>query len=180
MDQLPNARLALGRADLAVEILAARRRSWPVGSRSTGDFAVGLLEEHLARFALDGGRAHLPLDGVERIGDSLGAKCRIDHQTAWKTAAGLLLGCAGHGRPTLSRAHVLLGHLRASFPVVYRFILHQNYFSAGSEQVGYHSRPGAPWLPRSPQTSASHAIYCSLVSRSLQHRVQEAESTPFE
>ena len=68
MDQLPDAALALRRVDLAVEIFAdddIRRQLAP----RLGDFAIGLLEEHLARFAFDRGGAEIPFDGVERIGD---------------------------------------------------------------------------------------------------------------
>ena len=79
MDQLPDAVFALRRAVLAVEILADH----DVGGQlapGRGNFAVGLLEQHLAVFALDGGRAQFPLDGVERIADVGGAEDRVDCQ----------------------------------------------------------------------------------------------------
>ena len=61
------------RAHLAVEILVGhhvRGQLAPGG----GDFAVELLEEHLAPFALDGGGAGLPLDGGKRVGPVIWAK----------------------------------------------------------------------------------------------------------
>ena len=79
MDQLPDARLPLGGADLAVEILADH----DVGGQLApggGDLAVLLLEEDLAVLPLDGGSAGLPLDGIEGVGHVRRAEERLDHQ----------------------------------------------------------------------------------------------------
>ena len=88
MNELADAVLALGRVDLAVEILAdddVRGQLAP----GLGNFAVGLLEEHVARFVLDGGGAiGVPLDRVERIGDVGGAEYRFDAQPV-RPAAGV-------------------------------------------------------------------------------------------
>ena len=71
--QLADALLALFGAHLAVEILVGHhvRGQLAPGGR---DFAIGLLEEHLAPFALDGGRAKLPLDRGKRVGAVVGTE----------------------------------------------------------------------------------------------------------
>ena len=79
VDELPDAVLALGRADFAVEVFAdddVRGQLAP----ERRNFAVGLLEEQLAVFAFDGGGAAVPLDGVERVGDIRGAEHGVDRQ----------------------------------------------------------------------------------------------------
>ena len=65
-DQLLDAALALGRADLPAEVL----RDHDVGGLlrpETGDLDVALLEDDRALFVADDGRADLPFDLVERI-----------------------------------------------------------------------------------------------------------------
>ncbi len=109
MDQLPNARLALGRVDLAVEIFAdddVRGQLAPV----CRNFAVGLLEQHFAGFALDGGGAQVPLDGVERIGNVLGAEHGIDRDPLSGGPVGGGAAAAGPGKSLGGNACAGLGH----------------------------------------------------------------------
>ena len=81
VDQLPDAVLALGRADFAVEVLADD----DVGGQlapDRRDFAVVLLEDHLAVLALDLRAADFPLDGREQIFDVGRAEGRVDLEPA--------------------------------------------------------------------------------------------------
>ena len=128
MDQLPDAVLALRRVDLAVEVFADHHVG---GQLAPGrrDFAIGLLEEHFAVLALDGGGPHFPFDGVKRIGDVGGAEDGLESQP---DAAGPLGRCAGRGRRARrGTTHFNGGHgeillrkgTRASIPLVYLCIL---------------------------------------------------------
>src|SRR5262249_49487811 len=65
-DQLPDAALALGRADLAAEILGDDNVGGLLRPRLR-DLDVALFEDHFAALAADDGGAQLPLDLVERI-----------------------------------------------------------------------------------------------------------------
>src|SRR6185295_3470941 len=74
-DELPHAVLALGRADLAAEIL----RDDDVGGLlrpRLRDLDVALLEHDIAAFAADHRGAKLPFDLIERIDSGLGKKAR--------------------------------------------------------------------------------------------------------
>ena len=76
MNQLANALLAFARAILAVEILAdddVRGQLRPVGR----NFAVLLLEQHLAVLIFDGGEANLPIHRLEGIVDVDRTECRL-------------------------------------------------------------------------------------------------------
>ena len=79
MDQLPHALFPLAGVHFAVEILVGD----DVGGQLApggGDFAIALLEDDLAPFALDGGGPQFPVDGVEGIGDVGGAEGPLDQQ----------------------------------------------------------------------------------------------------
>ena len=65
-DQLLDAALALGRADLPAEILGDDDVGRLLGPE-LGDLDVALLEDDLALFAADHGRPEVPLHLVERI-----------------------------------------------------------------------------------------------------------------
>ena len=66
VDKLPHALLPFRGAVLAVEILVDHDVGGQLAPED-GDFAVLLLEEDLAAFALDGGRPRFPLDRVEGL-----------------------------------------------------------------------------------------------------------------
>ena len=70
-DQLPNAGLTFGRANMAAKIFRddhVRRQLRP----ARGNFAVDLFEEGLALLTADAGGAKFPLDTIEGIVASLG------------------------------------------------------------------------------------------------------------
>ena len=83
--KLADALFAFVGAHLAVEILVGHhvRGQLAPGGR---DFAVVLLEQHLAPFALDGGRARLPFDRGERVGAVVGA----EHRAGWRAPRGAI------------------------------------------------------------------------------------------
>src|SRR5262249_6703226 len=84
-DQLAHAVLALGRADVAAEVLGDDHvgRELRPGLRHLD---VGLLEDHLALLVGDLGRAPLPGDGLERV--LAGAGEVAGHRDALGTLAG--------------------------------------------------------------------------------------------
>jgi hypothetical protein len=79
MNQLPYAVLALRRVHFAVEILAHHDVRGQLAPRG-GNFAVGLLEEDFAPFALDGRYAQAPFDRVKRIDHVFGTEQGVDDQ----------------------------------------------------------------------------------------------------
>ena len=84
MDELLDAKFALGRADFAVEVFAAddvRRQLAP----ERWDFAVGLLENQFAILAFDLGAADFPIDRGEQIIDVGRAELSVDFQPTVKT-----------------------------------------------------------------------------------------------
>ena len=88
-DQLLDAALALGRADLAAEIF----RDDDVGRLlrpGPRDLDVALLEHHFAALVADDGRAQIPFDLVERIDAGFGEEPR-ERQTR-RTVAGVFFG----------------------------------------------------------------------------------------
>ena len=137
MNQLANAVLALGRAHFAVEVLAAD----DVGGQlapGRGHFAVVLLEQDLTVFALDGGGANLPLDGVERVGNVRGTENRVDHQPVGKATAGLLLDRRGRGPATCVAPVSCLGHEGILSSSIQKYTTIE-LSSAGRRASGYHS-----------------------------------------
>ena len=92
--ELADALLALVRAHLAVEILVGHHVGGQLAPGG-GHFAVVLLEQHLAPFALDGGGAKLPLDRGERVGPVVGTKhgrdVRAPRRALWRSSA---VGCS--------------------------------------------------------------------------------------
>ena len=66
VDELADALLAFAGAHLAVEILVGHDVRGQLAPRG-GNFAVLLLEKHLAAFAFDGGGPQIPFDRGERI-----------------------------------------------------------------------------------------------------------------
>ena len=73
MDQLADALLALAGTHFAVEILVGDHVRGQLAPRR-GDFAVLLLEKHLAALAFDGGRAQVPFDRGKRIRAVIGTE----------------------------------------------------------------------------------------------------------
>ena len=97
-DQLLDAALALGRADLAAEIL----RDDDVGRLlrpGLRDLDVALLEHHLAALVADHRRAQLPFDLVERIDAGLGEEARERQPRRGGSAFACARGFVG-ARPT--------------------------------------------------------------------------------
>ncbi len=95
VDQLLDAVFALRRIDFAVVVFAANDVRGQLRPEHR-HFAIGLLEEHFAVFALDGGGTGFPLHGVERTGDVGRAKYRLDHQARGETTRRLLRGAFSH------------------------------------------------------------------------------------
>ena len=94
-------------AHLAIEILVGhhvRGQLAPGG----GDFAVVLLEQHLAPFALDGGGAQIPLHRGKRVGPVVGT----EHSGDGKPGDGRFGGfrCTG-GRPSRHDASIFVFEL---------------------------------------------------------------------
>ena len=69
------------RADFAVEVFAADDVRGQLAPERR-DFAVGLLEDHLAVLALDLGAANFPVDGGEQVVDVGRAELGVDLEPA--------------------------------------------------------------------------------------------------
>ena len=91
VNDLPDGVLAFRRAVLAVEILADHDVGRKLAPRSR-DFAVLLLEQQPAGLVLDLGRAMVPFDRLERIGNVGGTEQIIDRETAVAGTGGTLGG----------------------------------------------------------------------------------------
>ena len=80
MDQLPHAVFALRRANFAVEVLAHDDVGGQLAPEWSGTSQSVCSNSTSPDFALDGGGAQIPLDGVERVGDIGRAKHGFDRQ----------------------------------------------------------------------------------------------------
>ena len=100
VDELLDAVFAVGALHVAVEVLAANDVGRQLGPKGR-NFAVGLLEQHFAVLAFDGGGADFPVDGVEQVLRLIGAEGRIDLEP---TVESLLRGggAARRLRPSLT------------------------------------------------------------------------------
>ena len=84
MDELPHAIFALGRADFAVEVLAADDVRGQLAPERR-HLAVGLLEDQLAVLAFDLGAANFPVDGGEQVLDIGRTELSVDFEPAVKS-----------------------------------------------------------------------------------------------
>ena len=114
MDELLDAVFALGRADFAVEVLAADDVRGELAPERR-DFAVGLLEDQLAVLAFDLRAADFPVDGREEIVDVGRAEGRVDLEPAVETLGHRLGRVVGGGFHRTGSLNINGGHRGSSF-----------------------------------------------------------------
>ena len=96
IDQLPDARLALRRADVAAEVLAHDDVRGELAPEAR-DLDVALLEDDLARLVADAGRPDLPLDLVVRMNPGTG-EAALEGEAADRAAA-VVAAVEAHAEP---------------------------------------------------------------------------------
>ncbi len=104
VDELLDARLALGRADVAAEVLAHHDVGRELAPER-GDFHVLLLEDGLAALVADVGEAGLPDDLVVRV-DALAGPAPLDRQATGRggvRGGAIEAGPVGPGMPACGR-----------------------------------------------------------------------------